>query len=104
MRYKHVNVLVSAIRFVFGLAETILFLRFFLKLLSASPGAAFVRWVYATSEPLLAPFQNMFPAPMLEGGLVIEFTTLFAILAYGILAYLLEEFIFLIAHSVDNRK
>jgi hypothetical protein len=46
----------------------------------------------------------MFPAPMLEGGLVIEFTTLFAILAYGILAYLLEEFIFLIAHSVDNRK
>jgi uncharacterized protein YggT (Ycf19 family) len=76
------------INIVFTVVEILLLFRFTLKLLSANQEAAFVRWIYETSQPLLAPFENIFPT-VVESGVVIEMSTLFAIMVYAIVSYLL---------------
>ena len=76
---------------VFGLAEIFLLFRFVLKLFSANDNVLFVQWVYEISQPLLTPFIGMFPAPNFGGGFIIEFTTLFALLIFGIAKYLILE-------------
>lgn len=70
------------------LVGSLLGLRFFLRLFSANSGNDFVSWIYDTSAPLLAPFESIFPTVRIEDGFVIEVTTLFALLVYGLLASL----------------
>lgn len=77
--------------FVLGLVETLLVFRFILKLLSANPQSEIVAWIYNTTTPLLQPFLFAFPTPSVGGGFTLEFTTLFAILAYAFAAYLIQE-------------
>lgn len=81
------------INFLFGLIEGLLGLRVILKLFGANATAPFVNWVYSVTAPLLGPFKGAFPAPALEGGFVIEFTALFAMLVYALVAYLLLELV-----------
>lgn len=85
--------LLSLIIFV---VEALLIFRFLLKLLSASPASDFVAWVYATTEPLLQPFLFAFPTPSVKGGFTLEFTTLFALFAYGFVGYVLQEVMYMI--------
>ncbi len=80
------------VKIVFTFVEAMIGLRILLKLFGASTAAPFVRWVYATSHPLLAPFEGMFPSPHLTGGFIIEISALFAFLAYAFVEYLVEEF------------
>lgn len=79
------------IEIVFGVVQFFLALRFILKFFGANPAAPFARWAYATSEPLLQPFRGIFLSPVLEGQFVIEFSTLFALLVYSVIAYFLLE-------------
>lgn len=81
------------INFLFGLIEGLLGLRVILKLFGANAAAPFVNWVYSVTAPLLGPFKGAFPAPALEGGFVIEFTALFAMLVYALVTYLLLELV-----------
>lgn len=83
--------------FVVALVEIILLFRFVLRLLAANPAAPFVAWVYSTTQPLLEPFARAFPSATPGGGFVLEFTTLFAILAYAFIGYLLEELLTMMA-------
>lgn len=83
----------------FGLVETILTFRFILKLLGASSRAPIVNWIYETSEPLLRPFLFAFPHPNIQG-YVLEFTTLFAIFVYAVIAYVLQE----VLMTIDRKK
>ena len=78
---------------VFAVVELLLGFRVILKFFGANPHASFVEWVYKTSQPLLKPFEGMFPTPVIEGNFVIEFSTLFALIVYGTAAYLLTELI-----------
>lgn len=81
------------INFLFGLIMGLLGLRVILKLFGANAAAPFVNWVYSVTAPLLGPFKGAFPAPALEGGVIIEFTALFAMLVYALVAYLLLELV-----------
>lgn len=85
------HVLVRAVNGVGSFVAGFLVLRSLLKLLGASPAAPFVKWVYAVSDPLLAPFAGMFPSPAIEQGFIIEFNTLFAIVAYSFVFYLVAS-------------
>ena len=76
--------------FTIYLVEAILVFRFILRLLGANAQAPVVSWVYENSQPLLQPFLFAFPQPRLQG-MVLEFTTLFAIVAYAIGGYILQE-------------
>ncbi len=96
------TILLKITDYIFVFIEIILGLRVFLKLLGASSGAPFVNWVYDTSQPFLFPFQGMFPSAVLTGGFVIEPSTLFAIIAYGLLAYGISELIKFIRFSTKR--
>lgn len=85
------RILIFTINLVKSLVETILALRVILKLFGARAGVPFVNWVYKTSAPLLYPFEGMFPSPELEGGFVIEFSALFALIIYSFAGYFLIQ-------------
>src|SRR5688572_20158357 len=76
---------------ILGIIEFLLSLRLLLKLLGASANAPFVQWVYETTKPLLAPFEGMFPTSTLPVGLVLEISTLFALITYAFIGVLLES-------------
>ena len=76
---------------IIGIIEFLLSLRIILKLLGASSTAPFVQWIYATTSPLLAPFEGMFPTSTLPVGFVLEVSTLFAVITYAFLGVLLES-------------
>jgi uncharacterized protein YggT (Ycf19 family) len=76
---------------IIGLIEFLLTLRLLLKLLGASASAPFVQWIYATTSPLLAPFEGMFPTSTLPVGFILEVSTLFALISYAFLGVLIES-------------
>lgn len=72
-----------------AVVEGFLGLRFLLKLLGANSGNAFVSWIYDMSSVLLEPFRGIFPAHVFENRYVLEFSTLFAMMIYAIVALIL---------------
>jgi hypothetical protein len=80
-----------------GLVETFLALRFVFKLLGANPSNGFVGWIYDMSGVLLEPFRGIFSAAVLENKYIFDFTTLFAMVIYALLALLIAALINLIA-------
>ena len=85
---------------VVGFAEVLIGLRVILKLFGADSVAPFVNWIYVTTTPLLQPFSGMFPSPRLDGAFVIEFSALFALIVYALVAYFLQS---LIAFTENNK-
>ncbi|MDR3583509.1 MAG: YggT family protein [Candidatus Pacebacteria bacterium] len=87
------RILEGLISLVMGVIEIFLGLRFIFRLLDANPAAPFVGWLYETTRPLLNPFANIFPAPHLARGYVVEFSTLVALVIYLFAGYLLLELV-----------
>jgi uncharacterized protein YggT (Ycf19 family) len=100
MRYILTKVIYAA----FGLAELILGLRFILKLFGANGGNDFVNWVYETSAAVLDPFRGIFPTEVFKSAFVIEFSTLFAIIIYALIAMLLVFVVELITSPVSHKR
>lgn len=72
--------------YIFYVIETLLVLRFALKLLGANAGAAFTQFVYTLSAPFVAPFMYVFGSPSVAGS-VFELSTLLALFVYWLLAW-----------------
>ncbi len=77
-----VNVFVGAVLTVLGL-------RFVLRLFAANQDVTFVSWVYETSAVLLEPFRGIFPTQTFENNVVLELSTLFAMIVYALIGMLL---------------
>ena len=92
------------INLVTSLIEGLLGLRIILKLFGASTAAPFVRWVYETTQSLLAPFIGMFPSPKLPEGFVIEFSVLFALMVYAFIGYLATELLETLIYYGSQRE
>ena len=92
------NLLETLISFIVGIIEFFLGFRLLFKLFGANPMTPFVQWLYLNTEPLLNPFQNIFPSPKIEGGLV-EFTTLAALVVYMFIGYFLIELVAAMRHA-----
>lgn len=71
--------------YVLSVLETLLAIRFILKLLGANPGAGFSSFIYNLSYIFVAPFQTVFRATRLEGS-TLEWTTLLAMGVYYLIA------------------
>ena len=98
------NMLTLFAGMVFGIAEAFLGLRFFLKLFAANPATPFVRWIYDTSQPILAPFAGIFPTRVTDG-FIFEISTLFAMIVYAIIYVLIEALLRLITEpAVDAEE
>lgn len=74
------------IYFILGIVETFLVIRLILKLLAANPDAGFSRLIYGVTNPLVAPFQGVFPDAGARSG-TLELATLLAIIVYALLAW-----------------
>ncbi len=86
-------------------AESIISLRILLKLLGASTTAPFVRWVFQSSNPLLYPFEGMFPSSRVNGiPFTLEFSAIFALFAYIFVGYLLQEIIDFVSRNFSKKK
>jgi hypothetical protein len=85
---------VRVVYFLFGALELLLALRVILRALGANPDNAFGSLVYGLSQPFVALFATLFGNPAVNGA-VIEITTIVAMIAYAILAWLIGRIIWL---------
>jgi len=75
--------------------EALLGFRFILKLFAANPNNLFASMVYAASDWLVYPFQNLVGNLTIGNG-VFELTTIIAILVYLFLTWLIIQFLILV--------
>lgn len=85
-----------------AIVEGFLGLRFLFKLFGANAGNGFVSWVYDMSAALLEPFRGIFPARVFENQYVLEFSTLFAMLMYALLALLIIALVNVLTPNKDT--
>lgn len=93
------KIITTIINLVFYAIEALLLMRFVLVLFSANISGSFARWIFANSAPLIAPFRNIFPSIDLAG-LIIDFTTLFALVVYAVIGQLIVR----VLYSVGNPR
>jgi uncharacterized protein YggT (Ycf19 family) len=93
IRYLAVNL----VNLFTTIVEAFLALRFLLKLFGANATAPFVHWVYNMSDALLQPFRGIFPTTVVQNRYVLEFSTIFAMVVYAIIALILIWLINLVA-------
>lgn len=98
------QILVFIINLILDIIEGLLAIRLLLVLFGASSIAPFVRWIYETTDPLISPFVGMFPSPQLSGGLIIEFATLFAIIFYVFIGFLITEVVDTLIYYSSQRE
>lgn len=72
--------------FVIGLVTTVIALRFVFLLLGANRGAGFTEFIYALSDPFVAPFVGIFGRPDF-GVSVFEISSILAIVVYLLLGW-----------------
>lgn len=80
---------------IFTVLEVLLFARFTLKLLGANIGQPLVNGLYRLTDPLVRPFQGIFPEPTV--GVVIDIAALIAILFLFLVAALIVALVRAIA-------
>lgn len=79
--------------------ETIVAIRFVLKLIDASRANAFVDWIIVNSEQFVAPFRGIISETMTVGGLEFELTSIVALICYMIVAFVIVELIKTFSHQ-----
>ena len=75
--------------------EALLALRFVLKLIGANPASPFAAALYGFTGLFLYPFATLIGTPA-AGGMVMEISTLIAMVVYGLIAWAVERIIFVI--------
>jgi len=90
-----VVVVTRVVTLILSVLEVLLFLRFTLKLAGANAGQPLVASLYNITEPLVRPFQGIFPEP--RAPLVIDLAALMAILFLFLVAALIVALVRAIA-------
>ena len=72
--------------YILGVLQTLLAIRFILKLLGASPDAGFSSFIYDISYIFVAPFVNVFQVTEVDGS-IFEWTTILAMIIYYLIAW-----------------
>lgn len=80
--------------YVLGVLQTLLAIRFILKLLGASPAAGFSSFIYDLSYIFVAPFLNVFQITEVNAS-IFEWTTLLAMVIYYLIAWGIVKLFFM---------
>jgi hypothetical protein len=80
---------------LFGTLETLIALRILLKLIAANPNSPIAALIYAFTDLFLFPFAGLTATPS-AGGMVLEISSLFAMLIYALIAWAIERLIWVI--------
>ena len=86
--------------YILGILEFLLAFRFVLRLLGANPAAGFASFIYAITYPFAVPFLGVFGQTQ-AAGVVVEWTTLLAMLVYFFIAWAIVK-LFLISKTVST--
>jgi YggT family protein len=84
-RYTLVRI-TEIIWLITGFLESLIGIRFVLKLIAANPNAGFAQFIYGMTGPFLVPFHDLTAAPAVAGA-VLEIPSLIAMLVYALLAW-----------------
>lgn len=79
-----------------GILEILFGLRFVLKLFAANPASGFAQFIYGVTEVFLWPFRGLVVTPAAGNGVVLEISTLIAMVAYFMLFWIITEVISLL--------
>jgi uncharacterized protein YggT (Ycf19 family) len=88
-----------------ALISVLIIFRFGLMLIAANPGSGFVDFIYGVTNIFVAPFNSILAAPAMGNGGVIDVASLFAIMVYLLVTWLLVTLIntiFVRARRVRN--
>jgi YggT family protein len=80
-----------------GILEALLALRFVLKLIAANPDNPFAVFIYGITKLFLFPFAGLTGTPA-AGGMVLELTTLIAMLVYALIGWGIERILWVILY------
>lgn len=80
---------------LFGILEALIALRIGLMLIGANPGSPIVALIYGFTNLFLFPFTGLINSPA-AGNMVLELSSLFAMLIYGLIAWVVERTVWLI--------
>ncbi|MDQ6882641.1 MAG: YggT family protein [Candidatus Dormibacteraeota bacterium] len=83
---------------VVGLIDTLIAIRFLLKMFGASTASAFVSFMYALTDPLVAPFHGIFNTAS-QGRSVFEPESVVAIIIYTLIGWGIVSLIRLMARN-----
>lgn len=86
----------QVIWYILGVVEVLLLFRIMLKVLAANPFSGFANLIYFLTEPLVAPFNDLFRITVTPQGSVFEWTTIVAGLVYFLVAWGLVQLMQLI--------
>lgn len=78
-----------------GIVEALIGLRIVLKLIAANPESPFAAFIYNVSAIFLYPFAGLVGTPA-AGGVVLELSSIIAMLVYAMLAWGLERIVWVI--------
>jgi len=78
-----------------GILEALIALRIGLKLIGANPDSPIVALIYGFTYLFLFPFEGLIGSPS-TGNMVLELSSMFAMLIYGLIAWAVERIVWLI--------
>jgi len=78
-----------------GILEAMIALRIMLKLIGANPESTIVALIYGFTSLFLFPFVGLISSPA-AGNMVLELSSMFAMLIYALLAWAVERIVWLI--------
>jgi hypothetical protein len=78
-----------------GILEALIALRIGLKLIGANPASPIVALIYGFTYLFLFPFEGMIVTPS-AGSMVLELSSLFAMLIYALIAWAVERTVWLL--------
>jgi uncharacterized protein YggT (Ycf19 family) len=79
----------------FGILEALLALRVILKLIGANPESPITGLIYGITDFFLKPFSGLTATPT-AGGMVLEISTIIAMVVYALIAWAIERLIWVI--------
>ena len=80
---------------LFGILEALIALRIGLMLIGANPNSPIVALIYGFTYLFLFPFEGLIGSPT-AGNMVLELSSMFAMLIYGLIAWATERVVWLI--------
>jgi hypothetical protein len=80
---------------LFGILEALIALRIGLMLIGANPNSPIVALIYGFTYLFLFPFTDLIVSPA-AGNMVLELSSMFAMLIYGLIAWAVERTIWLV--------
>jgi hypothetical protein len=95
MREETLRRITGLVQLAFGVLNSLIGLRFLLKLMAANPANPFANLIYSITTPFLWMFEGLTRTPAFEG-IEVEFFSLIAIAVYSLIAWVIVQLLWIL--------